>query len=91
MKKFIVVAVAIVAQWAGGASAQQTFVDQGPLWNQAQRAGFYAQDQGSRLMPLKWIMALRQPNGGAASMADNHSRYGYPKNDQPTGAATPAG
>ncbi len=91
MKKLILMAVAIAAQWAGGASAQQTFVDQGPLWNQTQRAGFYAQDQGSRLMPLKWLNALKQPNGGAAFMADNLGRYGYLKNDQTPGATLPVG
>ncbi len=92
MKRLLMAAVAvIVTQFAGAAQAQQTFVDQGPLWNQTQRAGFYSQDQGSRLMPLKWIMALRQPNGGAAFMADNLSRYGYLKNDQTPGATLPVG
>src|ERR1700754_1106006 len=36
-----------------------TLLSQGPLWDQANRAAFYTQDQGSRIMPLTWFKALR--------------------------------
>jgi hypothetical protein len=40
------------------------------------RAAFYSQDQGSRIMPLAWLEALKQ-SGGAPFLADSLSRYGY--------------
>jgi hypothetical protein len=51
-------------------------LEQGDDWNQTTRDEFYSQDQGSRLIPLKWIMALKQPNG-EPFMAANLERYGY--------------
>ena len=51
-------------------------IDQGTNWNAAARRDFYSRDQGSRIMPLRWIAALKQP-GGEPFMADSLSRYGY--------------
>ncbi len=51
-------------------------LDQGSKWNKTTRDEFYSQDQGSRLIPLKWIKALKQPNG-EPFMAANLDRYGY--------------
>lgn len=45
-------------------------------WNKKTRDQFYSQDQGSRLIPLTWIKALKQPNG-EPFMAANLDRYGY--------------
>src|SRR6266404_7914930 len=45
-------------------------------WNNKTRDEFYSQDQGSRMIPLKWIKALKQPNG-EPFMAANLDRYGY--------------
>jgi hypothetical protein len=60
-------------------------LDQGSDWNKTTRDEFYSQDQGSRLIPLIWIMALKQPNG-EPFMAANLERYGYLPNP-----ASPAG
>jgi hypothetical protein len=60
------------------ASAQATpeFVDQGPNWKAETRSDFYSRDQGSRMIPLAWLRALKQPNG-QPFLADSLTRYGY--------------
>jgi hypothetical protein len=60
------------------ASAQTTpeFVNQGPNWTVATRADFYSRDQGSRMIPLAWLRALKQPNG-QPFLVDSLARYGY--------------
>jgi cytochrome c553 len=65
-------------------TAPQT-MDQGSKWNKTTRDEFYSQDQGSQLMPLKWIKALKQPNGDPF-LANNLDRYGFLPNP-----ASPAG
>ena len=65
---------------------QPIFVDQGLNWDAASRADFYTRDQGSRMIPLAWLQALKQPNG-QPFLADSLSRYGYlpnPANRQRT-------
>lgn len=66
---------------AGGALAQPNpaltyTMDQGAQWTHSARSSYYTQDQGSQLIPLKWMMALRQPSG-EAFMADSLRRFGY--------------
>lgn len=56
-------------------TAPQT-LDQGTKWTNKTRDEFYSQDQGSRMIPLKWANALKQPNG-QPFMAANLDRYGY--------------
>jgi mono/diheme cytochrome c family protein len=51
-------------------------IDQGKEWTASAQKDFYSRDQGSRIMPLSWIAALKQPNG-EPFMADSLSRYGY--------------
>lgn len=51
-------------------------LDQGKEWTEPRRQQFYMQDQGSRMMPLSWIKALKQPDG-TAFLADLLGRYGY--------------
>jgi hypothetical protein len=51
-------------------------MDQGSKWSRTTRDEFYSQDQGSRLMPLRWIKALKQPSG-EPFLAANLDRYGY--------------
>jgi len=63
------------------------FLSQGD-WSDSQRALWYTVDQGSRIIPLNWIQALRQPNGGLF-MRDSLSRYGYLPNQ--TSLANPEG
>ncbi len=52
------------------------FLDQGSSWTAAARTDFYARDQGSRLIPLQWLQALKQANG-QSFLADGLARYGY--------------
>jgi hypothetical protein len=60
------------------ASAQPAaeFVNQGSNWTVATRTDFYSRDQGSRMIPLAWLRALKQPNG-QPFLADSLARYGY--------------
>ncbi len=64
--------------------------DQGAAWTPAERAAYYSQDQGSRIMPLRWMKALKQANGDAF-LADGLARYGYLTNTATAGAALPVG
>jgi hypothetical protein len=52
------------------------FLDQGSNWTPATRADFYSRDQGSRMISLAWLQALKQSNG-QPFLADNLARYGY--------------
>jgi mono/diheme cytochrome c family protein len=62
---------------------QPVLLDQGPNWTQSARSDFYSRDQGSRIMPLRWMQALKQPNGEPFT-AGSLGRYGYlPNNDIP--------
>lgn len=74
---------ALFAQTAAQTPPQT--MNQGSNWNNTARLQFYSQDQGSQLMPLKWIKALKQPNGDPF-LANNLDRYGYLPNP-----ASPAG
>ncbi len=65
-------------------------LDQGPDWNDAARRDFYSRDQGSRLIPLRWIAALRQPNG-RPFLEESLGRYGYLPNDASPVAGLPVG
>lgn len=58
------------------ASAQTAFVDQGEDWTPGLRTQFYTQDQGSRIMPISWMRALKLPSG-EAFLNDALARYGY--------------
>jgi hypothetical protein len=44
-------------------TSQPVLLDQGPNWTPSARSDFYSRDQGSRIMPLRWMQALKQPNG----------------------------
>ena len=70
--------------------ATKTELNQGSVWTRQTRAQFYKQDQGSRIMPLSWIEALKQPDG-TPFMADNLNRYGYLKNNEDPSTTLPVG
>lgn len=57
-------------------SAEPIYMNQGQEWTTVSRADFYTRDQGSRLIPYTWIMALTQPDG-QPFLADALGRYGY--------------
>ncbi|WP_254428584.1 di-heme-cytochrome C peroxidase [Ruegeria atlantica] len=76
--------------FGSSALAQIVYTDQGPDWTPAHRTDFYSRDQGSRIMPLAWMRALRQPNG-TGFLDGALARYGYlnnpdgPEQDVPVG------
>ena len=57
-------------------AAQTVMVYQGAQWTAERRDAFYTQDQGSRLMPIAWMRALKQSDGNAF-LSDSLERYGY--------------
>ena len=65
-------------------------LDQGGAWTADARADFYSRDQGSRIMPLRWMFALQQSDG-TAFMADSLARYGYLPNENSTPSGLPVG
>lgn len=48
---------------------------QGKDWTDAERAHFYSRDQGSQLIPLAWLRALKQSDG--SPFFPGLERYGY--------------
>ncbi|MHC2255601.1 hypothetical protein ACVILK_005293 [Bradyrhizobium embrapense] len=60
---------------AQGTDANPIYLDQVD-WTAAARADFYSHNQGSRLITLSWMQALKQRNG-QPFLADGLSRYGY--------------
>ena len=71
-------------------AAEPVIVDQGTEWTTSARNDFYSRDQGSQLMPLQWIVALKQPNG-KPFMDESLSRYGYLLNEASRPAGLPVG
>jgi mono/diheme cytochrome c family protein len=63
---------------SGGAStaADPIFVKQGNDWTAPRRAEFYTSDQGSPIIPLAWLRALKTADG-APFLGDGLARYGY--------------
>ncbi|WP_213772954.1 di-heme-cytochrome C peroxidase [Bradyrhizobium sp. dw_78] len=74
----ILIPALVVALVAGSAvrAADPVFTDQGPNWTQATRDDFYTRDQGSRMIPLAWLQALKQPDG-QPFLDGSLARYGY--------------
>jgi hypothetical protein len=68
--------VVVVALSSMGAAAEPGLrsVDQGLAWTPEARTKFYSQDQGSLVIPLRWITVLKQPNG-TPFMADGLARW----------------
>lgn len=58
------------------ARSSEIELDQGSEWNAGTRLAFYKADQGSRIMPYRWLVSLNQKNG-APFLADSLKRYGY--------------
>lgn len=71
-------------------AAEPVAINQGTEWTASAQKDFYSRDQGSRLMPLRWIAALKQPNG-KPFMADSLSRYGYLPNKESSPSGLPVG
>jgi hypothetical protein len=62
--------------WMGAAHGDPIYVDQGSNWTAEARADFYTHDQGSRLISLVWLQALKGKDG-KPFLADSMSRYGF--------------
>lgn len=71
------------------ANADPIYVDQGSQWTPEARADFYIRDQGSRLIRLSWLQALKGKDG-QPFLADSMSRYGFLPNPD-NGAGLPVG
>lgn len=68
-------ATLILAEQAEGQSPQVTLLDQG--WPADIREAFYFTPQGSRLIPLDWLLALEAEDGGRFADLANLARYGF--------------
>jgi hypothetical protein len=75
---------------SAAAASAPVAVDQGETWTASAQKDFYSRDQGSRIMPLRWIAALKQPNG-EPFMAESLSRYGYLPNEASRPPGLPVG
>ena len=61
-------------------------------WSEADRNQWYSTSQGSRLMPLTWMMALERHQDEVLFMTpDNIARYRYIAYTTPTGGTLPVG
>jgi hypothetical protein len=77
--RFVVASLASIAP-ALAAGPVPVALDQGSDWTPANRDAFYVIDQGSRIMPLRWIKALKLPDG-RPFMVDDLKRYGFLANN----------
>ncbi|SOD41773.1 di-heme-cytochrome C peroxidase [Nitrosovibrio sp. Nv4] len=84
-----VLAFAMLAPLPSSAAAPLG-TNQGAEWTASAQKDFYSRDQGSRIMPLRWIAALKQSNG-EPFMASSLSRYGYLPNEESQPAGLPVG
>ena len=75
--------------WSGIAYGDPIYADQGANWTPATRADFYTRDQGSRIISLSWLQALKRPDG-QPFLSDHLSRYGFLPNPDST-AGLPVG
>ncbi|MDF5845776.1 di-heme-cytochrome C peroxidase [Pseudomonas aeruginosa] len=71
-------------------AAAPVMLDQGKEWTESHRQDFYSRDQGSQVMPLPWLKALRQPDG-TPFLADSLARYGYLPNPKAPAEGLPVG
>src|SRR5262245_58275213 len=81
---------AVLGAIALASAAPAGEIDQGALWTSGARADFYSRAQGSRVMPLAWITALKQPDG-RPFIEDSLGRYGYLPNPTSTPPGLPVG
>jgi hypothetical protein len=72
------------------ATQQPVLLDQGSDWTASARSDYYSRSQGSQIIPLRWISALKQSNG-QPFMAESLSRYGYLPNPDSNPPGLPVG
>jgi hypothetical protein len=83
-------ACSLAAPAAAQVPAPVVYLEQGKNWSEDARSDFYSRDQGSRIMPLRWMKALKQPSG-SAFLEDSLSRYGYLPNKLSSPPGLPVG
>lgn len=71
-------------------AAAPILLDQGRQWTPSARQDFYTRDQGSQIMPLAWLKALRRADG-SLFLDDGLARYGYLPNPGAAVAGLPVG
>jgi mono/diheme cytochrome c family protein len=64
------------SSWMEAAFGDPIYANQGAHWTAAARADFYTRDQGSRLISLAWLQALKGRDG-QPFLSDGLSRYGF--------------
>jgi hypothetical protein len=57
-------------------AADPIYVKQGSDWTPGARADFYTRDQGSPIIPMAWLRALKTADG-QPFLGDSLARYGY--------------
>jgi hypothetical protein len=75
--------LAATNSWMGAAHGDPIYVDQGSSWTAEARSDFYTRDQGSRLISLSWLQALKGKDG-KPFLSDSMSRYGFLPNPDST-------
>jgi hypothetical protein len=90
LKLALIYIAGVLVSPACAASPGWIATDQGKDWTNTERADFYSHDQGSRVIPLRWVTALKQSNGDPF-MADSLSRYGYLANESSMPPGLPVG
>lgn len=79
-RSFLIAAILLGGSLTGAptqaAETALTHADQGRFWTGIRRHEYYTEDQGSRIMPLAWMRALRLPDG-EGFLHDALARYGY--------------
>jgi hypothetical protein len=83
------VVLAATSSWIETVYGDTIYADQGTHWTAAARADFYTRDQGSRLISLAWLRALKRTDG-QPFLSDGLSRYGFLSNPDNT-ASLPVG
>lgn len=74
IKAVIILCSIIVIEWPRSSLAQD--LDQG--WTDQERDAWYTATQGSRLIPLDWLRALKEPGGDRQFLDPTHmASFGY--------------
>jgi hypothetical protein len=87
---FATFALSLAATGLAAEEGKPIYLDQGPAWTDSERDDFYWRDQGSRLIPLRWLATLRRPDG-ALFLADRLAKYGYLSQEGQDDPALPIG
>lgn len=82
----VAIALSMTLPSIGTAQNSVAYLPQGPNWTNATRAAFYTQDQGAAMIPYRWLVAIKTPDG-KPFLFDQLQRYGYLRNAFATGTS----